>query len=707
MSSNTKISNLISSQVPFFVRNDHPNFIAFLEAYYEWLEQNDETLDVIKNIKDYFDVDQSVGVFTEELYKTFIEAIPTEAITDKAVLVKNIKDFYRARGTEKSVVFLLRILFGEEASNTIFYYPKRDILRVSDGKWYVEKSLRVNDIKLDGTDLSDNERIKTLFKNTKIKGNSSTATALVERVDVYYDGQTLIREIKISNQYKHFQSNETIFTLYDDEDGNTHSLTANTFSGMINKVTLLEEGTGYTAGSVIPVESVSGSGAIIKIASVSPGNVKSIYVTDGGAGYRANQYLLFAGGSGTGANAKVSSVTLTEQYHPNSYNIVYSIINLEANTPINNTVYSNLNSGLSDPCNSAISNSVSSFVYANTGPVAAVVVITGGNNYITPPTASVIANTRIRELGILGKMVIANGGTGYAVSDKIVFTNIPGGYGTGASGNVTNVAVGGTITEIKFETVPGFPPGGLGFDQDYLPLANVISSGGSGANIQVTAVLGFGANLTPVSDKLGAIQSITIVSGGTGYETAPTLNLQSLGDGTAQATATIVTGAYTYPGRYLNDDGQPSGYNFIQDRDYYQNFSYVVKIGRSINEYRKYLKDLLHPAGLKLFGEYTVKDEIVTANTEMHTVNTSNLTLVYATYVARGRSNGTMIEVTTERTVTGITNAYVEFVDGNAISSIANGLYSVTTNSTSSFIFVNGNSSIKVNGSGNIYTTVI
>ena len=33
-----KTSLLINRQVPEFVREEHPNFIAFLEAYYEFLE---------------------------------------------------------------------------------------------------------------------------------------------------------------------------------------------------------------------------------------------------------------------------------------------------------------------------------------------------------------------------------------------------------------------------------------------------------------------------------------------------------------------------------------------------------------------------------------------------------------------------------------------------------------------------------------------
>src|ERR1035441_4159135 len=34
------ISQLVQSQLPAFVRDDYPQFIEFLQAYYEWMEQN-------------------------------------------------------------------------------------------------------------------------------------------------------------------------------------------------------------------------------------------------------------------------------------------------------------------------------------------------------------------------------------------------------------------------------------------------------------------------------------------------------------------------------------------------------------------------------------------------------------------------------------------------------------------------------------------
>ena len=45
----------------------------------------------------------------------------------------------------------------------------------------------------------------------------------------------------------------------------------------------------------------------------------------------------------------------------------------------------------------------------------------------------------------------------------------------------------------------------------------------------------------------------------------------------------------------------------IQDSLYYQDFSYVVKVGQSINVWRDAIKRILHPVGLALFGEVSVQ----------------------------------------------------------------------------------------------------
>ena len=77
--------------------NDHPKFIAFLEAYYKWLEESGETLDEIKNIKHQFDIDSSESPFIDKLYTAFLKLIPQNIAADKNLLLKHIKDYLAAK----------------------------------------------------------------------------------------------------------------------------------------------------------------------------------------------------------------------------------------------------------------------------------------------------------------------------------------------------------------------------------------------------------------------------------------------------------------------------------------------------------------------------------------------------------------------------------------------------------------------------------
>ena len=607
MSANNRISNLVTTQVPFFVRNDHENFVRFIEAYYEYLEQDGKIVNRAKTLKDQHDVDQAVDIFAEKLYEYYLKLVPTTVKADKNIILKHAKDFYTARGTEKSISFLLNILFGD--ANSSFYYPKQDVLKASDGKWFIEKSLKIeDDIVVYGSNTVSNTISFKNFSGKKITGQLSNATAIVENVDTYYEKGLLVKELKISNQVRDFISGEEIIANAVFE-GITYKLTANIISGIVTTADVVVGGNSYTVGTKVPVESETGNGAIVVIASVTSGSIQSVPVIEGGAGFQENDLIVFTSDSGTGANANIATVNYDGTVHPNTYNISLDLISLEAGTPIGNSVYSNLVSSLSDPANSWISNSYSYWTYANTGPVSAIFVLNTGSGYRKVPVANVSGNIRIKQLGILGRMNVVSRGSGYANGEIILFDNIPGGYGVGAKANILSVNATGAIQEVRFVPVAGQITGGTGYDQNKLPIANIQTTSGVGGVVQVTSLLGYGDILSSTTDSIGKILSFRIDDGGNRYNEPPTLNLMSLGDGTAQAVSGIVTGIYTYPGRYLNDDGHVSGYNFLQDRDYYHNFSYVVKIKESIDKYRKALKELIHPAGTKLFGEYVYIDD--------------------------------------------------------------------------------------------------
>lgn len=700
MSTNNKISNIVKSQVPFFVKNDHPQFIAFLEAYYEFLEQNGQVVDSIKNTRNYYDIDTTIDQFAEKIYDTYLKLFPKNIRADRNLLLKHAKDFYLSRGTEKSIKFLMNIMFAEE--NVDFYYPKKDILRASDGKWYVQKSLKIEDVRIDNVSNTSFSALEK-FVNTIITGNTSGATAIVERVDRFYESGTEVQELVLSDLRGTFRNNELIYGIFEENNSN-RSIKANVFGGILNSVRITESGSGYSVGDPVIIQSGSGSGANVQVAKVSSGNIASIVVIEGGSGYQNNQYALISGGGGTGANAYISAVDPDETVHPNTYTIYYSTIEMEANTAIGNAKYSNLVSSVIDPANNWIANSLSSFVYGNTGPVKTVFVASRGSNYSSPPSISIVANTFVSDLGILSRMVINNGGVGYQIGDTINIENVLFGLGTGAAANVKNVAANGMITEVRWVPVTGHFTGGSGYSTEFLPVANVISANVNayGANISVTEILGTGGSFFSSNTKIGAIERLIIYNKGSGYLEAPTLDLTGYGDGTAKANATIIQGVFTYPGRYLNDDGMLSTANYLQDRDYYQEFSYVLKLKSSIDNYRQALKDLVHPAGMKLFGEYRIEDTSISNTSNFEIYDSVEKGVKSKTYT---KSGNTINIAYTSHGLSVNANVTLEFTSGGS-KNVKNGIYRVTSVSANNFFVVqprSGVANITILNSGALY----
>jgi len=679
---NNKISTVVSSQLPFFVRNDHPNFTAFVEAYYEYLEQNEATLEngkVVersKKLLDYIDIDSTIDDFSDKLYKRFLYFLPKNTLADKDIILKNAKDFYRSKGSEKSVRFLMRVLFNEDID---FYYPKKDILRASDGKWYIEKSLRIQEEAINGVANSAASALEK-FVSRRITGNTSNASAKVESVGRFFDKNVRIDELILSEIKGQFADGETI-RAYFEEDTVIKMVTGRIFGGLLNGVKINDGGTGYVKGTEITLTTTDeeANGALAVIDKVSTGNIAGIYIISqaGGAGYRVGDYMTISDPNGIGANAYISTVIPDGSYHPNSYNIIYATIATIANAAIDNVDYGLYFTGFSPSsnANTTLSNSLLTWTFSNTGPAQIITVVEPGAGYISPSIA-VLGNTSIKALGILGRMDIIDGGLNYQVGDTIEFINKPDTYGYGAQGNVTAVAANGKITAVRFVNAGDFI-GGVGYNPDLLPTANVITSTGNGANIVVSAIVGDGGIFKEANTIIGQIERVLIVTGGSGYTTQNTIiDLTGSGDGTANLEPIILEGIISKPGRYINDDGHLSSYNFLEDRDYYQNFSFVIKVKESVDKYRKTLKNLIQPAGTKLFGEYT--NELLFVDLE-NTLELSNAQVRFyrdGTYVMNSNSNSMFVYLSSHGFANN-DNVYIEFTSGITVNTI-NGIYMVS-----------------------------
>jgi len=193
MSQANTISIFVKSQFPDNFNVDGAQLVKFIEYYYEWLEQYENPVYVARKLQEYADVDFIPDKFFDFIRDEFMKNIPTQNVVDDRLLVKHIKDFYRAKGTEKSFRLLFRILFNDDID---FYYPGEDILRASDGRWVVERSVIVNSLVSDFTPF------------VSVKGENSVATAKIDRVATYIQSSVEITEVYLTSIFGTFQQNE-------------------------------------------------------------------------------------------------------------------------------------------------------------------------------------------------------------------------------------------------------------------------------------------------------------------------------------------------------------------------------------------------------------------------------------------------------------------------------------------------------------------
>lgn len=182
-----KMNALVPGQFPEFMRSMAPQFVEFVRAYYEWMDQTGGPNHALANLRNYRSIDRTLDEYLDFFHNEYLERIPKNLATDRRNLVKHITQFYRTAGSKKSVRFLFRILFDEDID---FYLPGQDMLRLSDGKWQIDRSLKVQLIS-PGFDLS-----QVVFG--EIVGTQSGARTRVESATSTLVGQVQVIELFVS-----------------------------------------------------------------------------------------------------------------------------------------------------------------------------------------------------------------------------------------------------------------------------------------------------------------------------------------------------------------------------------------------------------------------------------------------------------------------------------------------------------------------------
>ena len=267
-----KISSLVQTQFPSFYQEEGENFIAFVKAYYEWMETSGQQQHELKKLESYKDIDLTIDAYIEYFRRTILAEIPENALADKRVLAKNIKDFYQSKGTLSSYKLLFRILYNEDVEVN---YPADQILKVSDGDWRIDRYL-----------VTTHDHSNVQFIGKTIKGNDSSAEALVENVIKRTVRGRVIDQITVSNIKGSFNHLEPI-TLKENGGSTPHSPIV---EAGISNFTIVSPGGRYNPGDIVDIISTDKGqfGKVVVTQTVDLGGAVTFSIIDGGSGYSSS-----------------------------------------------------------------------------------------------------------------------------------------------------------------------------------------------------------------------------------------------------------------------------------------------------------------------------------------------------------------------------------------------------------------------------------
>lgn len=387
-----KVSSLVSQQLPEFVRSDNPNFTLFVEKYYEWMERSNSAIGQTQELHDSKDLDLVNDYYLQHIIDEVLPYFPKETLLDKRKFLKLASDFYKSKGTIDSVKFLFKILYNEDIE---IYFPKEQVLKLSDGKWVLPLSLRV--------ETGDNNVFD--IEGSKITGTNSKATAVVEKVISSIDRQLGIKyiELYISNIDKLFTTGENVSTTIVRTDGTEDFVTAKLIGSLSEiKIDPKNRGLFYNGYSTElnypgdPVTIVGGLntnsgnpiGAVATVGSVLTGSITDIFVRDGGYGFRdpatdPNTSIIdFTGGFkdgvfGSEAKARILLLDSTAYRTLNVSNITIE------------TMYSSSINGIDNVANNKTINELTTKQTLNVAPISYIAVDSSGGGYKSKPNTTI------------------------------------------------------------------------------------------------------------------------------------------------------------------------------------------------------------------------------------------------------------------------------------------------------------------------------
>jgi len=505
----------------------------------------------VQQLTNFRDPDKVISNFLTNFRDEFLKTIPETLANgiDKRSLIKNIKSLYRMKGTQKGHELFFRILFNQVSET---FYPRQQMLRVSDGQWDTQKVLRA---------IASTGNTTNLVGRT-ITGKTTAATAVIESIKKFIIANREVSEfiLNINSMTGTFQIGEEITGTASDTDD---FFIKATVTGIPGAKTITNDGNLYSTGDFLEVTG-GGTGADISISDIGSGPVSEIVVDNPGSGYSVGDKLVFDNSGTEGVNAE------------GFISVVNGGISGESGTNAEHIVMED-----------------------ETGR---------GDQYFG--NKIVMESATNSDLNDITDIFLINKGSGYTTLPKVTITS----SGTNANILAHGTDIGRVIGLKTNELGEGYqnsPTPTIKFRNCLLLTnksgnfnANDTITGGTSGAVGKLASYDADTSLLKVKDLNKNFDlNETITSTSSGSATVARLDV-------ASATIDVVSVADT-DGKFLNEDGYVSEQTMkVQDSLYYQDFSYVLKVGQSINDWRDSFKKTMHTAGFYFTGQVDLQNRL-------------------------------------------------------------------------------------------------
>lgn len=275
------VKPFIQSQIPAFYGLERSNLTALLEAYYEWLGEN-----VDRQILANRDIDLAADSFLTNFKNTYLPDITFDTVTNKRLLIKNILDVYRSKGTTRGIDLFMRLVYGVGAE---VFFPGDWVLRASDSQWVLPRFIEVS-----------KSPYTSAMNGKVITGVISGATAFVDSVIERRTQNDRIDTLNITNVRGEFEIGEALKVdqVFDDSP---------VVVGSPVRGTIVNGGSNFEKYQDLTFKNSRGNYGIARVTGIDTnGAITKVKIVESGIGFADGDtvYLQYDGGI-TGASMAV------------------------------------------------------------------------------------------------------------------------------------------------------------------------------------------------------------------------------------------------------------------------------------------------------------------------------------------------------------------------------------------------------------------